>query len=312
MTRWVFGPDLSLAMKRWAEGTLRFLGKEIVMSLSPKEAVLKYFGLEGPYCLGLDVSRYQGDWDEDLAYQNGARFVIVRAGSIDSLTGQCYTDYHYHENMEKLIVSANNWRVGVYWFFRPNLDQIAQARYFTDLASLYPHVISMGLWHDIEISGGLASIRRPAETYLNEIDAKIEPINAPQGLYSNLNWDTFLGDWDRADRYRKWPAYWRTDSLTEPPRLPAGWDIQVDGKSWDIWQKLGDAEGFPKYGYAFGAQSEYIDISLANMNQKELRERYPILDQPLPPAPPPEPRPSVTVTVESEGDVDVYLERGVE
>jgi GH25 family lysozyme M1 (1,4-beta-N-acetylmuramidase) len=44
------------------------------------------------FLLGTDVSKWQGDMNWEKADSAGANFAFIRAGSIDNISGNCYTD----------------------------------------------------------------------------------------------------------------------------------------------------------------------------------------------------------------------------
>lgn len=78
----------------------------------------------------LDISHWQGKMNPDKTIAAGADGIIIRAGSIDNVTGVCYTDYHFYLNADDF---QHRIPMGCYWYFRPNHDPIKQADYFSGL-----------------------------------------------------------------------------------------------------------------------------------------------------------------------------------
>src|SRR3990167_8078405 len=88
---------------------------------------------------GIDVSYYQsGDPDKPIpmnwnkAKDAGVQFAIVRAGSINNITGVCYEDYQFRNNVANLALVDIPY--ALYWYFRPNHSTVKQAEYFLKLA----------------------------------------------------------------------------------------------------------------------------------------------------------------------------------
>ena len=80
--------------------------------------------------LGVDVSKWQGEMSWEVTAAAGAQFAFVRAGSIDNVSGNCYTDYQFVRNAS---FAPEHMATGYYWYFRPNHDATKQANYFCDL-----------------------------------------------------------------------------------------------------------------------------------------------------------------------------------
>ena len=208
--------------------------------------------------LGIDVSKWQLIMDWHKARSGGARFAFIRAGSIDSVSGTCYTDYQFDRNSE---IAPDYFPVGFYWYFRPNFDPIKQANYFCNLIRkkryLLPPVI------DLETDGEMSAIKVTEAATIFVIEV-FKQLNVWCLLYSRalwLNGHTIKAEiWSRLEL---WIA--RYINLSGP--WADGKCIPRDFKDWRFWQKSADGNG---RGKEFGAKSRSIDITYFNGDQAGL------------------------------------------
>lgn len=168
---------------------------------------------------GVDVSYYQGVMDWQKAATR-AKFAIIRAGSINGVTGVCYEDYQWQSNKSAVTILP----CGFYWFFRPEKSAATQAKYFLDLVR---PVIGGGgqftypaLYCDIELPGQAAVVRAFCELVRKEYAI---------GIYSSAGKLPLLtGDKSWMAAYPFWMADW-----TPPYPVPApftDWLILQTGK----------------------------------------------------------------------------------
>lgn len=201
---------------------------------------------------GIDVSKWQLKMDWAKAKAAGVQFAIVRAGSIDDVTGVCYEDYQYRNNIAGL--NEQSIPYALYWYFRPNHSVGAQHAYFLDLAKdATLGKMLVDLYCDIEVAGDAAKVKAFCETLAKSY---------PTGIYTNLNTVKYL-----LTGYKSWMAsytLWLAD-YTAPYPPPDPW------KSWAVLQysSTGDAK-------KYGSPAKNIDLDYA-------------LDWMLPPVAPPPP-----------------------
>jgi lysozyme len=205
--------------------------------------------------LGIDVSKWQKEMDWHKARSAGARFGFVRAGSCNSITGHCYTDYQFDRNAR---IAPDFFPIGFYWYFRPQHDPVAQANYFCSLIRgqrfLLPPVM------DLESTGELSAqeVTDAAAVFIYQVYSRI---TAWCLLYSRaiwLNTNTKPNDiWDLVDlfiaRYINLSGPW-SDGKCQPR----------DFDKWRFWQKSAGGNGL---GSRYGAKSRDIDIDYFNGDQ---------------------------------------------
>jgi len=220
------------------------------------------------YVQGIDVSKWQGMMDWNKAYQAGARFAFIRAGSITSTSGDCYEDHQFERNAD---LAPTFMPVGYYWYFRPNHDAYKQAHYFCDL-------IEHEDWElpavcDIEDPGGepiyyiQKRLKQFAETCFSRLNKEILIYTSPGFANAFLGNPGWLGELDL------WVAHWTSNPQ---PTLPYAWD------SWIFWQYSGDDNNL---GFEYGAQSRAIDLNRFNGDAEDFAA---YIGQEIP-EPPPEP-----------------------
>lgn len=179
--------------------------------------------------IGVDVSKWQGEMDWPKARNAGAQFAYIRAGSIDSVTGVCYTDYQFERNAD---LAPQYMPVGYYWFMRPNHDPIRQADYFLNLLASVPRQLEQVC--DIEQPGPALAVK----TFCQRLQDGM--------IYTNRNTVQYLltGDKTWMGEFPLWLADWDAVPSVFPP-----W---VDYRTWQSGPEI--------RGYEFGAQSKEIDI----------------------------------------------------
>ena len=217
--------------------------------------------------LGVDVSKWSGDMDWQKCYDAGARFAFVRAGSINSVTGACYTDYQFIRNIS---LAPDHFPVGCYWYFRPQHDPEKQADYFCNLIEgenwQLPPVL------DLESTGGLSPTRitESAANFVLRVNENLETLPI---LYSRAYW---LNKWTVPDDLMKILELWiaRYTSKRKPwgnllpwPDLPAIKPRDYD--DWVFWQWSADGNG---RGAEFGTKSRSIDLDYFNGDQAAFDE----------------------------------------
>lgn len=207
--------------------------------------------------LGIDVSKWQLIMNWLKARSAGARFAFVRAGSITSVGGDCYTDYQFETNAR---IAPEYMPIGFYWYFRPQFDPVKQANYFCNLIRdkrwRLPPVL------DLETTGGISpeAITTSAKNFILQV---YNQLNTWCLLYSRAMWlnantveDTI---WEYVDlwvaRYINLKGPWDDGNC-----IPRDWD------DWKFWQFSAGGNG---RGPEFGAQSRSIDLNYFNGDEEE-------------------------------------------
>ena len=152
---------------------------------------------------GIDVSRWQGDFDFARAVSEGVGYVIIKGGGAD---GGLYRDPKFEDNYKK--AKDAGLPVGAYFFGAARNADAArnEAKYFASLLSgkefLYP------VFYDVEADSmpkGKAELTSVVRTFCEEM----EKAGFWCGFYTNYDW--YLNRLDGAslaERFSYWCAAW--------------------------------------------------------------------------------------------------------
>ena len=223
----------------------------------------------------IDVSHWQGKMDWAKTANTDAKGVIIRAGSINYVTGVPYADYRLEQNAEGAEEHMDI--MGFYWFWRANQDPIVQAQYFSNLIKYKKQ--NLPPVADVEASNGIGPylLTDLLKQFLDEVERQL---NVRPMIYTRASiWNIATTKPTWALRYDLWCA--RYKNLTSP------WS---DGKfkcypwandedNWRLWQYSADGNNL---GAAYGASSDDIDLDYFNGTEAELRQ-WAGLDTPQPP-----------------------------
>ena len=151
---------------------------------------------------GTDISWWQGIVNFVKMKLAGAKFVIIRAGSCNSVTGALYWDYCVATNAEG--AQDAKLRKGFYWYYREfGIDHARkQARFFWD--TIKEWTIEEGLWCDVEVHG--AKLRNVL-AFMVELQRVSGLPDKELGIYSRgLLWNALEGDHTPFKRFLCWVA----------------------------------------------------------------------------------------------------------
>jgi GH25 family lysozyme M1 (1,4-beta-N-acetylmuramidase) len=202
--------------------------------------------------LGVDISWWQGLIDFVKMKFSGALYVIIRAGSCNKNTEECYWDYNVATNAE----GAEDAELpkGFYWYYREfGLEHAkGQARFFWD--TIREWTIEEGLFCDVEVyDANLYNVF----AFMVELQRVSGLPDEKLGIYSRaLLWNALAGDHSKFIRFLCWVA--RYANLIHP------WsDYEyMRMQPWvepNYWQKSADGNN---RGAEFGVDSDDIDIDL--------------------------------------------------
>jgi len=197
---------------------------------------------------GIDISHWNSWENPEAAWEAGARFIIVRIGSINNLTGICYTDYDLENNMSLLKEwNENNpdkiLAVGVYFFGRLNHDVHKQAQFIADTVKYCEEdlgvKVGVVVW-DHEVYGSASLLKAGVEETALFTGKET-------GIYTSPNiWNTMTpGDKSWASNFFLWIAQWT--SASSPMELEPWKSAEID---WTFWQFSAENNGL---GVTFGA-----------------------------------------------------------
>jgi len=201
--------------------------------------------------LGTDVSWWQGIVNF-VKMKLSAAFVIIRAGSCNSVTGDCYWDYCVATNAEG--AQEAELPKGFYWFYREFGIEHAkkQARYFWD--AIREWTIEEGLFCDVEVND--AKLKNVL-AFMDELKLVSGLPDNKLGIYSRaLLWNALAGDHSPFKRFLCWIARYHATISHPWNTWPAG-HMQPWG-DYDYWQWSADKNG---RGEEFGVDSDDIDLN---------------------------------------------------
>ena len=211
---------------------------------------------------GTDISFWQGIVNFVKMKLAGAAFVIIRAGSCNSVTGALYWDYCVATNAEG--AEEADLPKGFYWYYREFGIEHAkkQARFFWD--AIREWTIEEGLFCDVEVYN--AQLKNVV-AFMDELKRVSCLPDEKLGIYSRaLLWNSLAGDNSPFKRFLCWVA--RYHATVDHPwnSWPAGhmqpWD------EYDYWQWSADGNN---RGAEFGVDSDDIDL-----NRKRMKDGIPI------------------------------------
>jgi lysozyme len=169
---------------------------------------------------GIDVSTYQGEMDWTKPVPAGAQFAIIRAGSINDVTGICYEDHQHDRNWTEASKVLPR-KIATYWYFRPNHSAVKQAEYYIDLIKDHEPMVVMfqgGVLVfraacDIEVAGRADVVKAFCDLLLRAFPGEAVPIYTSVGKLALL---TGIKTWMR--NHPLWMADW-----TYPYPVPLPW-----------------------------------------------------------------------------------------
>ena len=200
---------------------------------------------------GCDISWWQGIVNFLKMKLAGVLFVIIRAGSCNSVTGDCYWDYCVATNAEG--AEEVSLRKGFYWFYREFGIEHAkkQARFFWD--AIKEWTIEEGLFCDVEVYN--ANLKN-VFAFMLELKRVSGLPDKMLGIYSRaLLWNALSGDHSLFKRFLCWVA--RYCVLLHP------WNdaVHMRMQPWDepdYHQHSADGNG---RGAEYGVESDDIDLN---------------------------------------------------
>lgn len=158
---------------------------------------------------GIDISKWQGDYDLAAAKEEGFSFVIVKGGGSDSKYGP-YIDSKFTRNYE--LAKKLGMPVGAYWFSRAltETDAAEDARYFYDHA-LKGRKFELPIYIDVEDGALTALTREELTRVVQTFCSYLEGLGYWVGIYSTPNWFANRMNDEELLGYAHWIAQWYTE-----------------------------------------------------------------------------------------------------
>jgi lysozyme len=208
--------------------------------------------------LGIDISKWNGNWDADKAKQAGASFVFIKASQATD------TDPQFLANWRK-AKEAGLLR-GAYHYLDYTKPGVDQANYFADLLmndpGELPPVINYELRRtDNDPSAALGFLRECLDQIIKRVDLFEDATIKNPMICTGPGFWTEYGDLTKGDywiQFPLWNAHWITSST---PIVPPPWTM------WQFWQFSSKGPG-----EAFGSESLVVDMDRFNGTLNELME----------------------------------------
>lgn len=156
---------------------------------------------DAPHLVGLDVSVYQGIIDWQAVAEDGAEFVIIRAGYRGSTQGLLYEDEQFRYNLQG--AKEAGLLVGVYFFSQAMTPAEAEDEASFVCQLLDDTELDLPIFYDWEHIGG--RIASPDEVPLNSCARRFCQIVEEQGYQSGIYFNQTLGT--QYFNLREWQEY---------------------------------------------------------------------------------------------------------
>ena len=158
---------------------------------------------------GIDISKWQGNYDLAQAKKEGFSFVIVKGGGSDSKSGQ-YIDSKFKRNYE--LAKDLGMPVGAYWYCRAltETDAAEDASYFYECA-LKGRKFELPIYLDVEDGALTALSREELTNVVRTFCSYLEGLGYWVGIYSTPNWFANRMIDEELLGYAHWIAQWYTE-----------------------------------------------------------------------------------------------------
>lgn len=172
---------------------------------------------------GIDISKWQGNFQLEKAVKEGFKFAIIKAGGGDA---GLYTDPQFlrnYENAKKLGIP-----VGAYWFSKAlTVDQaVKEADYFYNNC-LKGKQFDLPVYMDVEHASQLDLGKRTLTDIIHAFLQRLESKNCWAGIYSSQSYfEHYMID-SELQRYTHWVARWATE-------------CNYSGSGFGMWQYGGE------------------------------------------------------------------------
>ncbi len=153
---------------------------------------------------GIDISRWQGDFDMKAAVKEGVKFAIIKGGGGDD---GLYKDRQFEANYAK--AKAADIPVGVYWFSKALTasDAVKEAEYFYNNI-LKGKQFELPVYIDVENKEQLAVGKRKVTDIIKAWCSYLEKLGYWVGIYSSTYFfGAYMYD-NELTRYAHWVAQW--------------------------------------------------------------------------------------------------------
>jgi lysozyme len=218
--------------------------------------------------LGIDISKWDGNWDASKAKQAGATFVYIKASQAT------YTDPQFLVNWQK-AKDAGLLR-GAYHYLDYTMPGIDQANYFADLLKNDPGELTPVIDYELRRtdnnpSAALGFLRDCLDQMIKRSELYLDATVKRPMIYTSPGFWVEYGDQTKSEywiQFPLWNAHWTTSNT---PLVPLPWTM------WQFWQFSSKGPG-----EAFGSEDLVMDMNRFNGTLNELMEfagvRIPVIN----------------------------------
>ncbi len=170
---------------------------------------------------GIDISRWQGDFDFTKAVAEGVKFVVIKGGGGDD---GLYVDSRFKENYDK--AKKLGLPVGCYWYSHALTEEEArrEAAFFYDNV-LKGRQFELPVFMDVENKTQLALGKRKLTDVVKAWCDALEERDMLPGIYSSKSYfDAYLYDSELTDRPH-WVAAWARSCSYTPQSCFGLWQF---------------------------------------------------------------------------------------
>lgn len=155
---------------------------------------------------GIDVSKWQGDFDFAQAKKEGFDFAIIKGGGAD---GGLYKDGHFESHYAK--ARALGMHVGAYWYSRALSaeDAVKEADHFY-MTVLKGKQFDLPVYIDVEEKAQLNLGKRALTDIIKAWCDRLESLGYWVGIYSSCSFFSAHMYDQELTRYAHWVAQWDT------------------------------------------------------------------------------------------------------
>ena len=216
---------------------------------------------------GIDISRWQGDFDFTKAIAEGVKFVVIKGGGGDD---GLYVDSRFQENYKK--TKEKGLPVGSYWYSHALTKDEAkkEAVYFYENV-LKGRQFELPVFMDVENKKMLALGRRKLTDVVKAWCAELEKRDMLPGIYSSKSYfDAYLYD-SELTKYPHWVAAWGRSCSYSPQSC------------FGLWQFGGETNLIRSNKVAgVVCDQDYLLIDYPTLIKKEGKNGFPKPDTPAP------------------------------
>lgn len=194
--------------------------------------VMYYFDNAGAIipCVGIDVSKYQGNIDWQAVKNSGVEFAIIRVGYRGYGSGKLVEDTRFRTNIRG--ATAAGLKVGVYFFSRAINTEEAVEEASMCLDAVRGYSLAYPIYLDLEYStsrkdGRADALSKTQRTMIAKAFCEtVQNGGYKAGIYSSASWYSYQLDYSQISQYSIWVAHY---GVTSPAM----------SNHYDIWQYTG-------------------------------------------------------------------------